>query len=103
MLKSHSTAYNWKQGTLEIALHLQPQAKHEGYDGCYGDKIKFRVAAPPVDGKANAKLIKLLAQTFSVPKSSVTIVRGQQSRDKVVQIQQPQKLPEWIASPEQAV
>jgi len=50
------------------------------------DRLKICLTAPPVDGKANKALIKFLADHFGVKKSSVKIVRGQKSRDKVVEI-----------------
>ena len=46
-----------------------------------------RVTAPPVDGKANAALTALIAKRAGVPKSSVTVVRGHTSRDKVVRVE----------------
>lgn len=48
--------------------------------------IKIDVAAPPEDGKANAELIRFLAEYFDVPRSSVEILSGQTGRRKVVKI-----------------
>jgi hypothetical protein len=45
-----------------------------------------RVSAPPVDGKANAALCKLLAKALGVPRTSVGVVRGETSRDKLVRV-----------------
>jgi uncharacterized protein (TIGR00251 family) len=50
------------------------------------DSIKIAIAAPPEGGKANAALIKFLAQEFEVPASNVQIVSGQTARMKLVQI-----------------
>lgn len=48
--------------------------------------IKIKLTAPPVEGKANQQLIKFLSEVLKVPKSSVDIVAGQTSRDKLVSI-----------------
>lgn len=49
-------------------------------------RLKAYLNAPPVDGKANAALIKLLSEYYNVKKSSVKIVKGLKSRDKVVEL-----------------
>ncbi len=48
--------------------------------------MKIRVAAPPVDGAANAELVAFLAKRLGVPKSSVRIVKGDRGRDKLIEI-----------------
>lgn len=63
--------------------------------GC--DRLKIRLTAPPVDGKANAHLLAFLASAFAVSKSQVSLESGQQSRQKRVRIQQPQRLPAELA------
>jgi uncharacterized protein (TIGR00251 family) len=93
-------AYRWQESVLELYLYIQPQARQEGYDGLHDRCLKFRIAAAATDGKANGKLIKVLAKLFAVPKQSIRIVRGHTSRYKTVRVESPQKLPEWIASPE---
>jgi uncharacterized protein (TIGR00251 family) len=50
-------------------------------------KLVVRVAAPPVDGRANDALCKLLAKRAGVPRGQVAIVRGARSRDKLVRIE----------------
>ncbi len=52
-----------------------------------GDVYKVKVTCPPVDGEANERIIKLLSKEFNVPKSTVKIVSGQKSRNKVVEIE----------------
>jgi uncharacterized protein (TIGR00251 family) len=73
--------------TLEI--HTQPGAKSSEISGVHGDCLRVRVAAPAVEGKANAALIAHLAEAFGVPKRGVTIVRGETARRKTVRITQP--------------
>ncbi len=52
-----------------------------------GERLKVYLTAPAVDGRANKALIALLAEHFGVRKSSISIIRGEKSRDKVIQIE----------------
>jgi uncharacterized protein (TIGR00251 family) len=54
--------------------------------GRYGDAIKIRLQAPPVDGAANAELIRFLAQRLGLPRSAVRIVSGETGRRKHLEI-----------------
>jgi YggT family protein len=71
-------------GSLMLSLHIQPGAKKTEIAGLHGEALKIRLAAPPVDGKANAALIAFLAKTCGVPKSAVELVSGDTSRTKRV-------------------
>lgn len=82
-LKEHGTGDNT---TVTLTLHIQPGAKKTEIAGEHGDALKIRLAAPPVDGKANAALLAYLAETLGVAKSAVTLKSGQTSRRKVVEI-----------------
>jgi len=75
-------------------LHVQPGASHTEVSGTHGDALKVRLAAPPVDGKANAELLRFLAEAFGVPRRNVTLVRGETSRAKVVRIAHPAARPD---------
>lgn len=65
-----------------VTLHIQPGAKKTEVAGEHGEALKIRLAAPPVDGKANAALIEFLSDLFDIPKARVTLVSGQTSRAK---------------------
>lgn len=69
---------------VQLALHIQPGAKKTEVVGPHGDALKIRLAAPPVDGKANEALIEFLRQRFDVPKASVSLAAGASSRSKRV-------------------
>lgn len=69
-----------------LAIHAQPGAKKTGVAGLHGDSLKIRIAAPPVDGKANTALIAFVARTLGVPKSAVTLVKGESSREKLLRV-----------------
>ena len=74
-------------GGVEIRIRAQPRASRTEIVGPYGDRaVKLRLSAPPVDGAANAELVRFLADLFGVSRSDVVLVRGHGSRDKVVRI-----------------
>lgn len=83
----------WRDDTLVLRCRVQPGARRDAFLGTYGDRLKLGLAAPPVDGKANARAIAFLAAAFGVPKSRVTLVRGARSHDKVFAIAAPTRLP----------
>ncbi len=74
-------------GALLLVLHVQPGAKRTGFAGRHGDAMKLRLAAPPVDGKANAALCAHVAEFCGVPRSAVTLVAGETSRAKRVRVE----------------
>lgn len=69
-----------------LTLHIQPGAKKTEIAGTYGDALKIRLLAPPVDGKANAALLDFLAKRLGLAKSKISLISGQTSRRKVVEI-----------------
>lgn len=75
-------------GRTGAVLHVRvvPRARRAGPAGLHGDALKIAVTAPPVDGAANAAVLKLLAEALDVPRSSLRIVRGETGRDKVVEV-----------------
>lgn len=73
-------------GRITLTLHIQPGAKKTECAGLHGDALKIRLAAPPVDGKANEALLRYVAERLSLPKSAVTLKSGQTSRHKVLEL-----------------
>ena len=71
---------------LKLAIHATPGAKRTEAAGLHGDALRVRLAAPPVDGKANEALIRFIADTLALPKSAVCLKSGQTSRRKVVEV-----------------
>lgn len=72
-------------GTFTIKVTVKPNAKKEAInykDGVY----EVKVSKPPIEGKANENVIKLIADYFQVPKSYVKIIRGEASRIKFLEI-----------------
>lgn len=69
-----------------LSLHIQPGAKKTEVVGLHGDALKIRLAAPPVDGKANEALLAFIAQKVGVGKTALELVSGQTSRAKRVRV-----------------
>ena len=74
-------------GRITLTLHIQPGAKKTEFSGLHGDALKIRLAAPPVDGKANEALIRFVADSLGLAKSNVNLKSGHASRRKVLEIQ----------------
>jgi uncharacterized protein (TIGR00251 family) len=73
-------------GEARIDVRVTPRAARDAISGWRDGVLLVRVTAPPVEGQANAALEKLLAAALGVPKSSVAVVSGKQSRDKTVAV-----------------
>lgn len=71
---------------LTLTLHVQPGAKRTELAGLHGEALKIRLAAPPIEGRANEALLRFVADTFGVPLRQVELKQGGQSRHKVVAI-----------------
>jgi uncharacterized protein (TIGR00251 family) len=71
----------------DLAIRVQPRAKRTEVAGERDGAVVIRVNAPPVEGKANEAVCKLIAQRLGVPKTAVQIVRGSSGRDKLVRIE----------------
>ncbi len=72
-----------------LALAVVPQAKRTGADGLHDGALRVRLAAPPVDGKANARLLAWLAGELGCPRRDLSLVRGDTARRKWVEIALP--------------
>jgi hypothetical protein len=71
---------------IRLRLRVQPRSSRNRVVGVHGEAIKVQVTAPPVDGAANAAVAEVLAAWLDVPRSAITIVRGQGARDKVAEV-----------------
>jgi hypothetical protein len=75
-----------KDGAVTVDIAVKPRSSREGIGPVRGDRLCVAVNAPPVDGKANEAVVRVLAETFKVARSAVTIVRGETGRKKTVRI-----------------
>ncbi len=69
-----------------LKVYLQPKSSKNEVVGRYRDGIKVKVTAPPVEGKANASLIRFLAGELGISPSSIEMVRGHHGREKTLKI-----------------
>lgn len=67
-------------------VRVQPRASSTQLAGIYGEALKVRLSAPPVDGAANEMLVIFLAKIFSVPRYDVRILAGETARSKLIEI-----------------
>ncbi|MBI5436890.1 MAG: YggU family protein [Nitrosomonadales bacterium] len=72
--------------TITLVLHVQPGAKHSEVAGLHGEALKIRLAAPPIEGRANEALLRFIAERFNVPLRNVELKQGAQSRRKRVEV-----------------
>ena len=71
---------------ISFAVKIQPRARRNAVVGELGDALKIALTAPPVDGRANEACVEFLADLLDLPRSSITIVSGQSSRNKVIRV-----------------
>ncbi|PHI32197.1 DUF167 family protein YggU [Budvicia aquatica] len=83
---------------MVLRLYIQPKASRDQIVGLHGEELKVAITAPPVDGQANAHLIKFLAKQFKVAKGMIVIEKGELGRHKQVRINNPQLIPAAITT-----
>lgn len=72
-----------KDGRLLLTIHAKPRAKKSQIRGIRDGGLEVAVAAPPVDGAANAEIQRVLGEWLAVPKRDIELVRGASGREKV--------------------
>ncbi|MDQ7815363.1 MAG: DUF167 domain-containing protein [Patescibacteria group bacterium] len=70
----------------KISIRVIPNASKTEIAGREGTTYKIRVAAPPVDGKANSELIEFLSDVLDIPKSSIDVIKGQSGKQKIIEV-----------------
>jgi uncharacterized protein (TIGR00251 family) len=73
--------------TADLTVRLQPRAKRNAIVEERDGVLRVSVAAPPVEGRANAALCKLIAKRAGIARGRVSVVRGERSREKVVRVE----------------
>lgn len=93
--------YHWQAKTLILNCHIQSSARNNKIEHCVegkdGERVKIRINAHAIGGKANLQLIRFLAQQFGVSKSAVVISRGETSKFKTFTINNPAIFPDSLA------
>lgn len=75
-----------QDGAVFLALKVQPRASRNEIAGPFGNELKLKVIAPPVDSAANEAVIEFLAAQLKLPRRCVTLVRGQTSTHKTIRL-----------------
>lgn len=88
--------YRWSGDDLHLDLRISPRSSRDAIGEVSNNRLKLKLTSPPVDGKANDSLTRLLAKLFGVPRSRVVITRGERGRDKTVVISAPGQFPAEI-------
>lgn len=81
---------------IRLRIFLQPKASRDQIVGLHGNELKIAITAPPVDGAANAHLLKYLSKLFKTPKSSIVLEKGELQRHKQIWIPDPKQIPTEI-------
>ncbi|OBX09000.1 hypothetical protein QV08_02730 [Gallibacterium salpingitidis] len=83
---------------LLLNIYLQPKASKDQIIGLHGEELKITITAPPIDGQANAHLLKFLSKQFKVAKSQISLRKGELNRHKQILITAPNQIPECVAA-----
>jgi uncharacterized protein (TIGR00251 family) len=78
-----------KDDHLILTIRVIPRASKDAIQGLIGDALKVRIQAPPVEGKANAHLVKFLSRHWRIPRGSIEILSGETGRNKRLRINHP--------------
>ncbi|HET7871936.1 MAG TPA: DUF167 domain-containing protein [Terriglobales bacterium] len=71
---------------VTFAVKVHPRARKNQVTGIVGDALKLALTAPPVEGRANQAVVEFFADLFRIPRSSVTIASGENSRNKAIRV-----------------
>ena len=78
-----------KDGCIILTVKVVPRASRDEIQGVMGDALKVRIQAPPVEGKANACLIRFLSKQWNIPRAGIEILSGETGRSKRIRITSP--------------
>lgn len=88
--------YRWEGDVLHLFVRVQPKASSDAFAEVQEARIKVRITAPPIDGKANEHLVKFIAKACGVAKSQVKIKNGETGRNKHICVTTPKQLPAGV-------
>ena len=83
---------NWitdRGKSLILTLRVVPRSSQNKIDGLFGEALKIRIQAPPVEGKANTYLLKFLAKQWKIPRRNLILLTGETGRNKRLEIVNP--------------
>lgn len=91
------TWWRWRGRDLELLVRVIPRAGRDSVEGARAGRLRVRLAAPPVEGAANERLVRFMASEFGVPQVAVRLLSGHRGRSKRLQVGAPRRLPDWAA------
>ncbi|XP_042144866.1 UPF0235 protein C15orf40 homolog [Ixodes scapularis] len=101
--QQNDPVYTTSSGTVAIRVHAKPGASESRITDIGTDGVGVQIAAPPMDGEANAELVRFLAKVLNLRKSDVSLEKGSRSKDKVVMIASPATAAEILSLLQQKV
>ena len=91
-----ATWYHIKNEIITLKIVVQPGSKQNEVIGLHNDALKIKLSTPAIEGRANAALLKFIAQLFDVSKTNITLKRGDKSRYKTIEIRNSLVQPEDV-------
>jgi len=95
-----AASWRWEGADLHLNVRVQPRSAADQVVGIVDGAVRVRLTSPPVDGKANRSLLRLIARAFGVAPSRVELVGGDRGRGKHLVVHGPVAIPEWLGSAE---
>jgi len=87
----------WDGDALILAVRVQPRSSRDEIGAVQAGRLRVRITAPPIDGKANEHLIRFLAGEFGVPRARVELLGGAGGREKRLRIRAPTRIPPQVS------
>ena|SRR5437016_6447936 len=78
--------YNETEKGITFCIRVQPRASRSEIVGEFDGSLKIRLAAPPVDGEANAECVRFFAKELGISRTNVEIVSGLSSKTKIIRV-----------------
>ncbi len=86
-----------KPGGVRLTVQITPNAKKTEVVGVFGDALKLKLQAQPIEGRANEALIRFLAKTLGVSRAAIVITHGQTNRKKLIEVSSATLSPDDVA------
>ncbi|HEX7640243.1 MAG TPA: DUF167 domain-containing protein [Burkholderiaceae bacterium] len=84
-------------GRVRLSLSVVPNARRTGADGLHDGALRLRLAAPPIEGRANDALVAWLAKSLGIPRREIELLRGDTGRRKQVELGvTPERAADWL-------
>jgi len=88
--------FHWREDDLLLQVRVQSRSSQDQVVGILDDRLKVKITAAPVDGKANSHLVKYLSRQFKTPVSRISVLSGHSARNKQLLISCPAVIPDWL-------